>query len=152
MATQIKVVLKQDVDSLGRGGDVVRVRPGYARNFLLPRGLAVTATAGNLSRLDELKRAAQAAAARTLAEAKVQAQALEQITVKIERSVGDEGRMYGSVTGRDIEEAFAAQGQVIDRKKIQIADPIKSLGLSSVSLKLHPEVTARLKVEVVKKS
>lgn len=152
MATQIKVVLKQDVDSLGRGGDVVRVRPGFARNFLLPRGLAVTATAGNLSRLDELKRAAQAAASRTLAEAKAQAQALEQISVKIERSVGEEGRMYGSVTGRDIEEAFASQGQVIDRKKIQIADPIKSLGLSSVTLKLHPEVTARLKVEVVKKS
>jgi large subunit ribosomal protein L9 len=152
MATQIKVVLKQDVDSLGRGGDVVRVRPGYARNFLLPRGLAVTATAGNLSRLDELKRAAQAAASRTLAEAKAQAQTLEQISVKIERSVGDEGRMYGSVTGRDIEEAFAALGQAIDRKKIQIADPIKSLGLSSVTLKLHPEVTARLKVEVVKKS
>ncbi|MGC4069872.1 MAG: 50S ribosomal protein L9 [Polyangiaceae bacterium] len=82
MATHIKVVLKQDVDNLGQGGDVVRVRPGYARNFLVPRGLAVTASAGNLARLDELKKAAQAAAARREEEAKQQASALEGATVK----------------------------------------------------------------------
>jgi large subunit ribosomal protein L9 len=152
MATHINVVLKQDIDNLGRGGDVVRVRPGFARNVLVPRGLAVTASAGNLSRLDELKKAAQAAAARTLADAKVQASALEQVSVKIERSVGDEGRMYGSVSGRDVEEAFAALGHVIDRKKIQLSDPIKTLGLTSVALKLHPEVVAQLKVEVIKKA
>jgi len=152
MATHIKVVLKQDVDTLGRGGDVVRVRPGYARNFLVPRGLAVTASAGNLARLDELKKAAQAAAARNLDESKKQAAALEGVSVKIERSVGDEGRMYGSVTSRDIEEAFAAAGHVIDRKKLQLPEPIKALGPASVTLKLHTDVSATLKIEVVKKA
>lgn len=152
MATHIKVVLKQDVDSLGRGGDVVRVRPGFARNYLVPRGLAVTASAGNLARLDDLKRAAQAAAARVLEESKKQAAVLEGVSVKIERSVGDEGRMYGSVTSRDIEEAFAAAGHTIDRKKVHLAEPIKALGPASVTLKLHPEVSAALKIEVVKKA
>jgi large subunit ribosomal protein L9 len=152
MATHIKVVLKQDVDTLGRGGDVVRVRPGYARNFLVPRGLAVTASAGNLARLDELKKAAQAAAVRNLDESKKQAAALEGVSVKIERSVGDEGRMYGSVTSRDIEEAFAAAGHVIDRKKLQLPEPIKALGPASVTLKLHTDVSATLKIEVVKKA
>lgn len=152
MASQIKVVLKQDVDSLGQGGDVVRVRPGFARNYLLPRGLAMAASAGNLARLDELKKAAQAAAARNLDEAKKQASTLEGAQVKIERSVGDEGRMYGSVTGRDIEEAFAAIGHVIDRKKLQLPEPIKALGPATVALKLHPAVSATLKLEVVKKA
>jgi large subunit ribosomal protein L9 len=152
MASHIKVVLKQDVDNLGQGGDVVRVRPGFARNFLVPRGLAVTATAGNLSRLEELKKAAQAAAARREEEAKQQAAALEGVSVKIERSVGDEGRMYGSVTARDIEEAFAAAGHVIDRKKLHLGEPIRTLGPATVALKLLPKVVANLKLEVVKKS
>jgi large subunit ribosomal protein L9 len=112
----------------------------------------MSATAGNLARLDELKKAAQAAAARNLEEAKQQAAALEGVSVKIERSVGDEGRMYGSVTTRDIEEAFASAGHVIDRKKLQLAEPIKVLGPASVALKLHPAVVATLKLEVVKKA
>lgn len=152
MATPIKVVLQQDIDSLGRGGDVVRVRPGYARNYLIPRGMAVVATTGSLARLEELQRAALAAAARRLAEAKQAAQAIEAVTVKIERSCGEEGRMYGSVTARDIEEAFAAAGQTIDRKKLVLPEPIKQLGPATVSLKLHTDVVANLKVEVVKKS
>lgn len=152
MASHIKVVLKQDVDNLGQAGDVVRVRPGFARNLLVPRGLAVTATAGNLSRLEELKKAALAAEGRRLEEAKAAATALEAISVKIERSVGDEGRMYGSVTARDIEEAFALAGQTIDRKKLQLGEPIKALGPATVALKLHAKVSATLKFEVVKKS
>lgn len=152
MATPIKVVLQQDVEALGQGGDVVRVRPGFARNFLIPRGLAVVASSANLARLEELKKAALAAAARRLAEAKQVAQAIEGVSVKIERSVGDEGRMYGSVTARDIEEAFAAAGQIIDRKKIALAEPIKQLGPTTVPLKLHAAITAQLKVEVVKKA
>src|SRR5512141_1314102 len=117
MATPIKVVLQKDVDTLGNGGDVVRVRPGYARNFLIPRGLAVPATAANRLRVDELKKAAQAVAQKSLAEAKEQQQKIEAVAVKIERSVGDEGKMYGSVTTRDIELAFAAAGVTIDRKR-----------------------------------
>lgn len=152
MATPIKVVLQQDVESLGQGGDVVRVRPGFARNYLIPRGLAVVASSANLARLEELKKAALAAAARRLAEAKQAASAIETVSVKIERSVGDEGRMYGSVTARDIEEAFAAAGQTIDRKKIVLPEPLKQLGATTVPLKLHAAVTAQLKVEVVKKA
>jgi large subunit ribosomal protein L9 len=151
MATPIKVVLRQDVDSLGHGGDVVRVRPGFARNYLIPRSLAVVASASNLARVEELKKAAVAAATRRLVEAKQAAQAIEAVSVKIERSVGDEGRMYGSVTARDIEEAFAAAGQTIDRKKLILSEQIKQLGPAKVALKLHSEVTAQLKVEVVKK-
>ena len=152
MATHIKMVLQQDVENLGNGGDVVRVRPGFARNFLMPRGLAVAATKSNLARLDELKKAAVTAASRRLAEAKLAAAALEGISVKILRSTGDEGRMYGSVTSRDIEEAFASAGQKIDRKKLVLPEPIKVLGPTTVALKLHPEVTAKLKVEVAKKA
>ncbi|HMA94315.1 MAG TPA: 50S ribosomal protein L9 [Polyangiaceae bacterium] len=152
MATPIKVVLQQDVESVGLGGDVIRVRPGFARNFLIPRGLAVVASSANLALLEELKKAALAAAARRLAEAKQAATGIETVSVKIERSVGDEGRMYGSVTARDIEEAFAAAGQTIDRKKIVLPEPIKQLGVTTVPLKLHAAVTAQLKVEVVKKA
>jgi large subunit ribosomal protein L9 len=152
MASPIKVVLRHDVESLGHGGDVARVRPGFARNYLIPRGLAVVASEGNLARLEELKKAALSAAARRLAEAKQVAQTLQAVSVKIARTVGEEDRMYGSVTARDIEEAFAALGQTIDRKKLLIAEPIKQLGPAKVALKLHPEVTAQLHVEVVKKA
>ncbi len=152
MATPIKVVLQKDVETLGRGGDVVRVRPGYARNYLVPRGLAVPATEGNLKRVDELRRIAAAQAQKALAEAKEQQQKIEAVSVKIERSVGDEGKMYGSVTARDIEAAFAAAGVEIDRKKVALTEPIKALGLAEVPIKLHPEVTAKLRVEVVKKA
>lgn len=152
MATPIKVVLQKDVDNLGSGGDVVRVRPGHARNYLIPRGLAVLATAANLLRVDELKKVALQLAHKSLAEAKEQQQKIEAVAVKIERSVGDEGKMYGSVTTRDIELAFAAAGVTIDRKRIVLHEPLKSLGLTEVPVRLHPEVTAKLRVEVVKKS
>jgi large subunit ribosomal protein L9 len=152
MATPIKVVLQKDVDTLGRGGDVVRVRPGYARNYLVPRGLAVPATEGNLKRVDELRRIAAAQAQKALGEAKEQQQKIEAVSVKIERSVGDEGKMYGSVTARDIEMAFAGAGVTLDRKKLVLPEPIKTLGLTEVTIKLHPDVTAKLRVEVIKKA
>jgi large subunit ribosomal protein L9 len=152
MATPIKVVLQKDVDNLGHGGDVVRVRPGFARNFLVPRGLAVPATESNLKRVDELRRVAVAHASKSLAEAKEQLQKIEAVSVKIERAVGDEGKMYGSVTARDIELAFAAAGVTIDRKKLVLVEPLKTLGLAEVPIKLHPDVVAKLRVEVVKKT
>jgi large subunit ribosomal protein L9 len=152
MATPIKVVLQRDVADLGSGGDVVRVRPGYARNYLVPRGLAVPATAANLQRVEELRRTALTHAQKSLAEAKEQQQKIEAIAVKIERAVGDEGKMYGSVTARDIELAFAAAGIVLERKKVVLPEPLKSLGLAEVLIKLHPEVTAKLRIEIVKKT
>jgi large subunit ribosomal protein L9 len=150
MATPIKVVLQEDVDNLGASGDVVRVRPGYARNFLLPRGLALPATPANLARVEDLKRAAKAKAEKALGAAQEVAKKLEAASVKIERAVGDENKMYGSVTARDIEDAYGAIGVEIDRKKIQLHEPIKQLGLHEVPIKLHGSVTATLRVEVIK--
>jgi large subunit ribosomal protein L9 len=152
MASQIQVVLQEDVENLGQGGTIVRVRPGYARNFLIPRGLALPATKGNLARAEEFARASARKAEGLLADAKELKAKLEAHSVKLERSVGEDGRMYGSVTAKDIEEAFGAAGLVIDRKKLQLAEPIKALGLSDVVVKLHTEVSATLRVEVVKAS
>jgi large subunit ribosomal protein L9 len=151
MATQIKVLLKNDVPSLGTGGEIVRVRPGFARNFLLPRGLAVPATAGNLARVEDLKRQVASQAKLELEQANAAAAQIGGVSVTIARAVGEEGKMYGSVTTKDIEDAFAAQGVKIDRKKIVSADAIKSLGSFEVPIKLHGNVTATLKVNVVKK-
>ena len=152
MATPIKVVLQADVDNLGESGDVVRVRPGYARNFLIPRGLAAPATTANLARVDEIKRLAAARSEKELAAAQEIAKKLEGLSVKISRAVGDEEKMYGSVTVRDIEDAYRAAGVEIDRKRVQLAEPIKLLGVHEVALKLHPKVSVQLKVEVVKQA
>ena len=151
MANQIKVLLKNDVVNLGTGGEVVRVRPGFARNFLLPRGLAVPATAGNLARVEDLKRHVASQAKLELEQANAAAAQIGGVSVTIARAVGEEGKLYGSVSTKDIEDAFAAQGVKIDRKKIVSADPIKSLGSFEVPIKLHGNVTATLKVNVVKK-
>jgi len=150
MATQIHVVLQQDVQNLGKSGDLVRVRPGYARNFLIPRGLAAPATAGNLARIEDLRQRARARAAKELTQAQETAKKLESVSVKIARAVGEENKMYGSVTSKDIEEAFGAIGVELDRKKIALDEPIKTLGLSEVPIKLHHDVIAKLRVEVVK--
>lgn len=150
MASPIRVVLQEDVDNLGVGGEVVRVRPGYARNFLIPRGFALPATAGNLARVEELKKRAAEKAALVLKAAQDLKAKLEATSVKLERAVGGDGKMYGSVTAKDIEAAYEAIGLSIDRRKVELAEPIKSLGLSDVKVKLHHDVTASLRVEVVK--
>ncbi len=150
MATQIQVVLQEDVENLGKGGSVVRVRPGFARNYLIPRGLALPATPGNLARVADLARLSARKVEAELANAKELKAKLESTSIKVERAVGSDGKMYGSVTAKDIEEAYAALQLPFDRKRLQLAEPIKSLGLSDVELKLHPEVSATLRVEVVK--
>lgn len=150
MPTQIHVVLQKDVPNLGKSGDLVRVRPGYARNFLMPRGLAAPATAGNVARIEALRKQALARAARELETAQESAKKLESVSVKIARAVGEENKMYGSVTAKDVEDAFRAIGVEIDRKKIVLPDPIKTLGLAEVPIKLHHDVVAKLRVEVVK--
>jgi large subunit ribosomal protein L9 len=151
MATQVKVLLKKMVDNLGDGGEVVRVRPGFARNFLLPRGLAVPATAGNLARVEELKRAAAVEMAEALASAKELETKLGAVSVQIERASGEEDRMWGSVTSKDIEDAFHRVGVTIDRRKLQLPEPIKRFGAVEVPLKLHASLTTSLKIEIVKK-
>jgi len=151
MATPIKVVLQHDVEGLGHGGEVVRVRPGYARNYLIPRNMAERATAGSLARVDALKRAAKAASERRLVEAKEFAAKLSGMSVRIARTLGAGDRMYGSVTARDIEQAFSELGVTLDRKKMVIGEPMKELGTFEVPFRVHPEVTVQLKVEIVKK-
>jgi large subunit ribosomal protein L9 len=150
VATQLKVLLKKNVDNLGSGGEVVRVRPGFARNYLLPRGLAVAATAGNLARVEDLKRAAEAEAAEGLALAKTLETKLGAVSVQIERAAGEEDRMWGSVTSKDIEEAFHRVGVTIDRRRMQLPEPIKRFGPVEVPIKLHPALTGSLKIDVVK--
>lgn len=153
MAHPIKVVLQEDVRHLGQSGDVVRVRPGYARNFLVPRGLAAPATAGNLSRVEGLKAKAREQVALRHKEALALKVELEKVSIKLTRQVGEENKMFGSVTSRDIEEEFErAHGLRFDRKKLQLPDPIRELGLTEVSLQLQGDVVAKLRVEVVKGS
>ncbi|OQX68933.1 MAG: 50S ribosomal protein L9 [Sorangiineae bacterium NIC37A_2] len=146
----MRVILQKNVENLGQGGEIVRVRPGYARNFLIPRGLAAPATAQNLARAEDLKKQAAALAAAELAEAQALKAKLEATSIKLERAVGADNKMYGSVTSKDIEEAYSALGLTVDRKKIELAEPIKSLGLSDVEVRLHKEVVATLRVEVIK--
>lgn len=150
MATPIQVVLQDDVANLGKSGSIVKVRPGFARNFLYPRGQALPATAANLSKVDELKKAAAIKAEATKVEAKKVADQLSALSVKIVRAVGAENKMYGSVTSKDIEDAYAEKGVKLDRRNIELKDPIRTLGLSEVSIRLHPEVSATLRVEVIK--
>ena len=143
--------MKNDVPNLGEGGEVVRVRPGFARNFLLPRGLAVPATAGNLARVEDLKRQVAAQAKQELEQASALAAQIACASVKIERALGEENKMYGSVTTKDIEDAFEKAGVKIDRKKIVLKEAIKEIGTFDVPIKLHASLTATLKVTVAKK-
>ena len=152
MATPIQVVLQREVHNLGESGDVVRVRPGYARNFLYPRQLALPASAGNLARVEEFKRLASARHEAARKQARGTADQLASVSVKITRAVGEENKMYGSVTAKDIESAFAEKGITIDRKQLDLKDPIRTLGLTEVPIRLHSDVTAVLRVEVVKQT
>jgi large subunit ribosomal protein L9 len=151
VASNVKVLLENDVENLGTGGEVVRVRSGFARNFLLPRGLAVIATPGSLKRVDELKRAAAVRKEAEHVAAEELGKKISGVKVTIARAVGEEGKMYGSVTTRDIEEAFTKAGVPVDKRKIDLAEPIKQLGSFEVPLRLTSALTTNLKVEVVKK-
>lgn len=145
----MKVILIKDVKGSGKAGEVVNVSDGYARNMLLPKGLAKEATKANMQALDR-KNAAEAEAT---ANAKAQAQAvcdqLNKITIQIKTKGGEGGRLFGSITGKDIAEAVEKQaGLKIDKRKIQLDSPIKQVGLMTIPVKLYPEITAQLKVNV----
>lgn len=145
----MEVILKEDVANLGHRGDVVKVADGYGRNFLLPRKLALQATLANKAVIDQMK----AAAARRSATEKAQAQELvaklETVTLSFTRKSGENGQLFGSVTSGDIASELAAKGFDVDRRKIQLSDPIKSLGDSTIPVKLHREVTAHLRIHVL---
>ncbi len=150
MAHHINVVLTEELGNLGKIGELVRVRPGYARNYLIPRGLAIGATAENVRRIEHEQRVAAAKSAKAKAEATDLAAKLGSVKVTIERPVGEGDRLYGSVTSRDIEEALAAQGYAIDRRRIA-SEPIKTLGTHSVTVRLGTSISATVQVSVVKK-
>jgi large subunit ribosomal protein L9 len=145
----IEVILRDDVKSLGKAGEMVRVKPGYARNYLLPQGLAYEATEGNKKRIaaETKARTSKQDAERT--EAERAAAALGQVALTLAGKAGEEGKLFGSITTQDLAEALARQGHQIDKRRIELEHPIKTLGHHTVTVRLHPEVHAEVHVSVV---
>ncbi|HSM92031.1 MAG TPA: 50S ribosomal protein L9 [Anaeromyxobacteraceae bacterium] len=144
----MKLILREDVENLGRGGDVVDVKPGYGRNFLLPRGLAVAANPKNLREIEHQKAVATAKAAKLKASAEAVAKRLAETPVTLKRKVGEQDKLFGSVTALDIAEALSARGLQLDRRAIDLAEPIKTTGDFEVPVKLHHDVVGKAKVKV----
>ena len=148
----MQVILRDRLENLGDAGDVVEVKPGYARNYLIPKGLAYEATKANVRRI-EAERAAQGRRdAETLTEARQRASAIEGVSLTFTARAGQEGKLFGSITSADIADKLAEQGVTIDRRQIELDEPIKSLGVHSVPIRLHPQVQPEVKVWVIAES
>jgi large subunit ribosomal protein L9 len=146
----MKVILRADVDNLGRLGEIVAVRPGYGRNYLLPQGLASLATPGNLKVFEQERRKLQAKSDALRAEAEALAAQIAAATVSIEVRTGEGDKLYGSVTAAQIAAELTEQGVDFDRRKMLLEEPIRALGEYVIDVKLHPEVVAKLTVNVLK--
>jgi large subunit ribosomal protein L9 len=146
----MEVILREDVEKLGRRGDVVKVAEGYGRNFLLPRGLAMAVSEANKAMIAKERKAHELRAAKEKAEFESVAQRVATLRFIAPRKVGEHDALYGSVTSGDIAEFLKAKGIEIDKRKVQLDEPIKKLGEHEVSVKLHPEVSANLRVLVTK--
>lgn len=145
----MKVILKQDVKGLGKKDTMVEVSDGYARNFLLPRNLAVEASASNINIMNTKKEAEKMKKDRELAQAKALADRLKDITVVIKTRAGDNGKLFGSITSKEIAEKLKSSYNIdIDKRKIQLPEALKSLGTTEVDIKLYPEVSAKMKVRI----
>ena len=144
----MKLILRQDVENLGKGGELVDVKPGYGRNFLLPRGLAVLANPKNVRELEHQKKIAEAKAAKLRASAEAVAKRLADTPITLKRKVGEQDKLYGSVTALDIVEALATRGLQLERRTIDLPEPLKTLGEFEVPVKLHREVIGKAKVTV----
>ena len=145
----MKVILLQDVKGTGKQGQLVEVNTGHARNFLLPRKLAVEATPASLAELEKKKKYEETRRMRELEKATELAKKLEEYTIKVEAKVGEKGKLFGSITNKEISEALEAQtGISIDRRRIVLDEPIKTVGEKTVEIKLHSQVSAKLKVEI----
>ncbi len=151
MAKALNVVLQKDVTHLGKGGDVVKVSPGYARNFLVPQGLALPASEGNVKRFEHIKRIAAENAAKARASAQDSASKLSSVEITLSARAGTEGKLYGSITTKDIEAALKNKGFDVDKKKLHV-DPIRSVGTYDVTAHLAPEVKSTFKLHVVASS
>lgn len=146
----MEVILREHVDNLGRRGEIVKVADGYARNFLLPRKLALPATAGNKKHVERERKIMESREAEEKGQAEAIAARLSAVEIAIARRVGDTDQLYGSVTASDIADYLSAKGFDIDRRKLILPEPIKAIGEHTVPLKLHREVTVPLAVKVVK--
>ena len=144
-----KVLLREDVDDLGARGEIVRVRAGYARNYLLPRNLAVEATTGNVKGIEQERAALLKKEAKERATAEAQSQQMSSLELEFRRKAGEQGALYGSVTSMDLAEALKERGYEIDRHRIHLREPLKRVGDYTVPVRLHREVTIDLKVRVV---
>lgn len=145
----MEVILREHVDKLGRRGDVVKVAAGYARNYLLPRKLALAVTESNKRQVERERVLGEAREIEEKSQAEAFAARLGQVDIEIARRVGENDTLYGSVTSADIAQALQAKGFDIDKRKIQLVDPLKALGESAVPVKVHRDVTAQVKVKVV---
>ena len=148
----MEVILKEDVSKLGSRGDVVKVAEGYGRNFLLPRKLAIEATAGNKAVIAQMKAASVRRSAKEKSQAEELAMQFEGVSVSFLRRTGEHDQLFGSVTSSDLGEALQKKGFNVDRRKIQLHEPLKTLGEFTVPVKLHKDVTAHLKVIIEKEA
>jgi large subunit ribosomal protein L9 len=148
----IKVILRQDVQDVGSTGDVVTVKPGFARNFLLPRGLAFEATAANIKQLEEEKKRGEAKTKREFLEARRRAAQLENVSLTFHANAGEEGKLFGSITSGDIADRLKEQNLdfEVEKRDIELEEPIKSLGVYTVPVRLHQDVKPEIKIWVIK--
>jgi large subunit ribosomal protein L9 len=148
----MEVILKEDVAKLGSRGDVVKVAEGYGRNFLLPRKLAIEANAGNKSVIEQMKAASVRRSAKEKGQAEELAKQFDGVSVSFQRRSGENDQLFGSVTSSDIADALAKKGFDVDRRKIQLHEPLKTMGEFTIPVKLHKDVTAHLKVIIEKEA
>ncbi|OUM93695.1 MAG: 50S ribosomal protein L9 [Thermobacillus sp. ZCTH02-B1] len=145
----MKVIFLQDVKGQGKKGEVKEVSEGYARNYLFPRGLATEATKGNLKTLEVRKQSEERRKQQEKEEAEQLGKRLEQMTVVIRAKAGEGGRLFGAITSKQVAEALAKEGIEIDKRKIELEEPIRALGVTKVPVRLHPQVRATLSVQVI---
>jgi large subunit ribosomal protein L9 len=148
----MEVILKENIEKLGSRGDVVKVAEGYGRNYLLPRKLAIQANAGNKAVVEQMKAASVRKSAKEKTQAEELAKQFDGLSVSFQRRAGEGDHLFGSVTSGDIADAIAKKGITMDRRQIQLHDPLKSLGEFTVPVKLHKDVTAHLKVVIEKEA
>ena len=145
----MEIILRQAVENLGKTGDVVKVKSGYARNYLLPHGLAYEATPGNLKRIQQERDRLEAAENERRTAAQTLAERLEQVSLTFSARVGEEGKLFGSVTAADIQAQLESQGFHIERRQIDLHEPIKALGVYRVPIRLHADVKPEVRVWVI---
>ena len=147
-----KVILQEDIDKLGHRGDVVAVKPGYARNFLLPRKLAIEATSGNMRALERIRASLAKKTATELEAAQKQAALLNGVELRFSRKTGENDQLFGSVTSADVAEGLATQGFKIDKRQVQLSEPLKALGEYPVKIKVFRDVAAEVRIHVQKEA